>query len=144
MMLDMQTQIRGSEKIPLVQPHRRFMHQSWLHVVSEVKLVPMSTSKRRMTTSSLTPFDVNELQQLSERTVNKQYLFCRFSDLIVQCRQLGERSYELVRSVVIRTDAHPPPSPGTKSFLESDDGKPSDGMQLSESVDSNCILFGGD
>lgn len=89
----MQQQIKGSERIPLVQPHRRLIRQAWFQVIkSSRKLV----SGKRLGRGRHSAYQT-EIVSLQERAEDRTYLFCLFNDMILQCRKLNERAFEMVR-----------------------------------------------
>ena len=104
----MQQQIRGSELIPLVQPHRRFLFSSLVTVTFEARRQLPAFYKRisRSLVTTATQGSTSELMPesayvLTKRAVDKPFIIFRFTDVVLQGRQLNDKTFELVRWVEI-------------------------------------------
>ncbi|RKP06657.1 hypothetical protein THASP1DRAFT_31529 [Thamnocephalis sphaerospora] len=93
LVLSLQRRIKGSEKLPLLQPHRRFVREFSLRSVRESRLHTM-----RRTRLSQTP-----AVTIRQRRIDKEYLFFLFSDVLLQCKVHGHlnKETELVRCVYL-------------------------------------------
>jgi hypothetical protein len=74
MVLRLQHRIKGSEKLPLLQPHRRFVKEFSLRVLRESRLHTVRRGRPGQ----------EPVVTVRQRRVEKDYLFFLFSDILLQ------------------------------------------------------------
>ncbi|KAI9594514.1 Dbl homology domain-containing protein [Syncephalis fuscata] len=89
--LELQKLIKGSEKIPLLQPHRRFVRDFSLRSARESRL---QASKRIR-------FSQAPAVTIRHKRIDKEYRFFVFGDILLQCKVHGHlnKETELVRCI---------------------------------------------